>query len=167
MHSENKIFYEIELHFSLFYFLARRQMLQGASSYHFLRELPFDIYFLLLHLLIVKKKLTGFSISYWIFFTKCNFWHFSTGFNHIFQERWINKKRGHVKIFALCHSHCWLCSKSFLLFVVCYLGYMRLLEEMLLQWYALVFFRFTVDIDKDLFITMTFHIKSRWGERRG
>ena len=38
---------------------------------------------------------------------------------------------------------------------------MRLLEEMLLQWHALVFFRFTVDIDKDLFTTMTFHIKSR------
>ena len=110
----------------------------------------------------MKRKLTGFSICYWIFFTKCNFWHFSTGINHIFQERWINKKRGHVKIFALCHSHCWLCSKSFfLLFVVCYLGYMRLLEEMLLQWHALVFFRSTVDIDKDLFTTMTFHIKSR------
>ena len=51
--------------------------------------------------------------------------------------------------------------KVFLLFVVCYLGYMRLLEEMLLQWHALVFFRSTVDIDKDLFTTMTFHIKSR------
>lgn len=38
---------------------------------------------------------------------------------------------------------------------------MRLLEEMLLQWHALVFFRSTVDIDKDLFTTMTFHIKSR------
>ena len=56
-------------------------------------------------------------------------------------------KCGHVKIFALCHS---LIADSavkvFLLFVVCYLGYMRLLEEMLLQWHALVFLRFTVDI---------------------
>ena len=42
------------------------------------------------------------------------------------------------------------------------------LEEMLLQWHALVFFRFTVDIDKDLFTTMTFHIKSSLpGEVRG